>query len=140
MDTQRFRSKVDWWIALILAVGIVMLVGSFGVSYERLPMNTENAIAFVVVAGATLLLIWIPLATYYDVDKTTLTIVAGPIRWRIPITDITEVEETRSPISAPALSLDRLRIRYTNGKCVMVSPRDKAAFLKSIGHSIRHRG
>lgn len=140
METQRFRSKVDWWIALILAVGVVMLVATFGASYERMPMNTENVIMFAVVAGATLLLIWIPLATYYEVDRTTLRIVSGPIRWRIPITDITAVEETRSPISAPALSLDRLRIRYTNGKCIMVSPRDKAAFLKSIGHSLRHRG
>jgi len=79
------------------------------------------------------LLIWMSIGTYYSVDKNTLKIVAGPIRWKVPIDEITSVERTRSPISSPALSLDRLRIRYSGKKSVMISPADKKRFMKALG-------
>jgi hypothetical protein len=46
------------------------------------------------------------------------------------------VEETRNPLSSPALSLDRLKITYGNGKRIMISPADKIGFLKAIGQEL----
>ena len=76
------------------------------------------------------------LRTYYAVDTENLRIVAGPFSWRIPISQISAVRATRNPLSSPALSLDRLRIEYGNNRAVMISPADKAGFLKAIGHEL----
>ena len=65
-----------------------------------------------------------------------LRIVAGPFRWKILLDEITSVEETRNPLSSPALSLDRLKICYGNGRHIMISPADTAGFLKAIGQEI----
>ena len=48
------------------------------------------------------------------------------------VADIIDVTETRNPLSSPALSLDRLRIRYGADKHIMVSPDDKTGFLDAI--------
>ena len=64
-----------------------------------------------------------------------LRVVSGPFRWRVPIADIQSVTPTRSLWSAPALSLDRLRINYGNGRCILVSPADKQGFMEAIGQN-----
>lgn len=61
-------------------------------------------------------------------------IVAGPLRRKVPIGQIISVETTRSLRSSPALSLDRLLIRYRKNRRIMISPADKAGFLQAIGH------
>jgi hypothetical protein len=53
------------------------------------------------------------------------------IRRRIPLASITALRPTRSPWSAPALSLDRLEVVHGTGS-VLVSPRDKAGFVQAI--------
>ena len=95
-------------------------------------MTTWIILASIAVAG---LIIWIMLGTWYFVDREVLKVVCGPIRWRIPLDEITSVERTRSPLSSPALSLDRLLIRYGKRRRIMVSPDDKDGFLAAIGQS-----
>ena len=50
---------------------------------------------------------------------------------RIELADITYITPTRNAISAPALSLDRLKITYKNKK-VLISPKDKPQFYREI--------
>jgi hypothetical protein len=57
----------------------------------------------------------------------------------VPIDSIEKVEATRSPLSSPALSLDRLRINYGKRR-IMVSPSDRAGFLRAIGQDPRDVG
>ena len=57
------------------------------------------------------------------------------MRWRVPLADIQEVTPTRSAASAPALSLDRLRVEYLKGsesRALLVSPSDKWAFMRDL--------
>jgi hypothetical protein len=42
------------------------------------------------------------------------------------------VVPTRNPLSSPALSLDRLRIEYGQGRAIMISPADKGPFLRAL--------
>jgi hypothetical protein len=84
------------------------------------------------------LMIWLLTGTHYTVDRGFIRIASGPFRWKVPIDKITAVEETRSPLSSPALSLDRIRIRYGKWRQIMISPADKAGFLKAIGRQLDH--
>ncbi|WP_373886974.1 PH domain-containing protein [Acinetobacter sp. YH16040] len=46
-----------------------------------------------------------------------------------------KIEETSDSLSAPALSLDRIRIEYKKDgihESIMVSPRNKTEFIKQI--------
>jgi hypothetical protein len=48
------------------------------------------------------------------------------------------VDSTRNPLSSPAMSLDRLRIEYGQGKAIMISPEPRAEFLRQLEHRRQH--
>ena len=79
------------------------------------------------------LLLSVLLNTSYTVDRGVLKARSGPLCWKVPLDQIQSVEMTRSALSSPALSLDRLRIRYGKGRFILVSPADKSGFLRAIG-------
>ena len=49
----------------------------------------------------------------------------------IPLKDIIHITPTNSMLSAPALSLDRIEIRYEGGS-IVISPKDKDEFYRAI--------
>lgn len=134
MAAKRFKSKVDNWVLILLASVVVFQSVAIGASALQAddPLVTTGLILVGIAVAA--LMTWLTLGTHYTVDRGILKIVSGPFRWRVPIDQITSVEATRSPLSSPALSLDRMRIRYGNNRRIMISPADKAGFLKAIGH------
>lgn len=133
MSTKRFNSKLDLWILLVLIfIVVVDLVIIVGIALEpRSPLQATVTILACVAAIA--LILSIMLRTHYTVTKGDLRIVSGPFRWKVPIAEITSVTPTRSAFSSPAMSLDRLSIVYGKGRRIMISPVDKAEFLKAIG-------
>ena len=84
------------------------------------------------------LMVWLLLGTHYTVDRGVIKIVSGPFRWKVPIDQITSVTATKNPLSSPALSLDRIIIRYGKRGRIMVSPADKAGFLKAIDRNLEN--
>jgi hypothetical protein len=56
-------------------------------------------------------------------------------RQEIPLSSIEEVYQTRNPLSAPAWSLDRLRINYCGDDksgFALISPKDEIRFMQEI--------
>ena len=136
MAAKRFKSKVDRWILVVLAIVIIVEIWAIGsaATHASSPLMTTAMILLgIAVVG---LIVWLTLGTHYTVDRGVLKIVSGPFRWKVPIEQIRSVEATRSPFSSPALSLDRLRIRFGKNRRIMISPADKTAFLKAIGHDL----
>jgi hypothetical protein len=71
--------------------------------------------------------------TYYVVEGNQLRIKAGfLVNMLINIDEIRKINETRNPISSPALSLDRLEIVYKKYDRVYISPREKAEFIQDM--------
>ena len=133
MAKKAFRSKVDWWLRLLLGLVIVGEFVAIGVVIlDRTDPVVTSVTIFACLAGLALFAS-VLLGTVYTVDRGTLHVRSGPFRWKVPIDNITAVEATRSPLSSPALSLDRLRIRYDTRRQIIVSPADKAGFLAAIG-------
>jgi len=136
MTPKRFKSKIDRWLLFVL-IGIMVfevVVMSVAAAQARDP---GHALALLAVALGIIALIGsLLLRTHYDVDARTLRIVSGPFRWTVPLDQISSVEATRNPLSSPALSLDRLRIRYGGRRRIMVSPADKPGFLRAIGQDL----
>lgn len=130
MQTQRFRSKVDMWLVLILGASALLVVVGVGMATRTGEMSVVAAVAIVLVAAG--IPAWIFATTRYELSRESLIVRSGPFRWRIPLVDIKSVTPTRNPLSSPALSLDRLRIEYGQRRAVMISPSDKDGFLRAL--------
>lgn len=129
----RFRSKVDSWLALILVAAIAVQSWALVVLVRANPSALVTGMTVLMIAAGILLVASVLMRTYYTVANGVLKIVSGIFSWSIPIADITKVSPSRSPFSSPALSLDRLRIDYGAHKHILVSPQNKAGFLRAIG-------
>ena len=136
MKRKRFRSKIDRWLLYLLIVVMVFEVVVLGIAATQ---AGEPIAALSIVATALLIVALIGsllIRTHYTVSGNILKIASGPFSWSVPIDQIESVRATRNPLSSPALSLDRLQIRYGNGRRVMVSPADRAGFLKAIDQEL----
>ncbi len=129
---QRFASDRDTWLSVL---GISSAVLSVAVVLPILMADIDGGIKAVLVGSLMLnavLVSWVYFGTFYIVDGNELRIRSGPFRWRVVLKDIHRVSPTRSPWSSPALSLNRLRIEYGNGKWVLVSPVQRSEFIRSL--------
>jgi len=131
MET-RFSSKIDGWMIPIMIVSVGALIAALVVVLVEETPWPMRALTVVVVLLVILLLFAIFRSTYYVIDGGTLRIVAGPFKWKIPVADIDGVTPSRNPLSSPALSMDRLKISYGKRKFILVSPEDKAGFIRAI--------
>lgn len=130
MPTQTFKSKIDVWLAIVIAISIgAATFGAFTVMAADPGLWPFAVLMLVCAAGLPL---WLMGSTSYTLGDQELLIVSGPFRWRVPIDSITLVKNTKNPLSSPALSLDRIQIDYSRGKSIMISPNNKAQFLTAL--------
>jgi membrane protein YdbS with pleckstrin-like domain len=132
MTPKRFKSKIDRWLLFLLVAIMVFEVVVMSIVATQVNSPREATIMIVAALAIVVLIGSMLVGTHYTVSGNTLRVACGPFRWKVPIDAIQSVEATRSPLSSPALSLDRLLIHYGNRR-IMVSPSDKAGFLKAIG-------
>ena len=132
-----YKSKIDWWLGAIL---VVAMIASGLAGLKALSADTPNSIwTALLIGGVGLFLPLVSLlSTRYVIQGQQLVVRSGLFKWRISINEIWDITPTSDPIASPALSLDRLRITYGKNKSVLISPRDKDAFLAEIGSL--HRG
>jgi Bacterial PH domain len=123
MTERRYKSKVDWWLGVLLVVppaGAIVTMTTSNVMLGLLPLALITAIYGGLV-----------FPTRYGLCADELVVRFGLVRVRIPYREITNVDRTRSVLSSPALSLDRLRIEW-RGKAIMISPREREDFLREL--------
>lgn len=125
-----YESKIDAWLLIVLiaamalslsAVISALLAGGPGALWAVIP-------AFIGIGLPS----WVLMTTRYTLDRNRLLVKSGPFRWSIPVAEISNIEPTSNPLSSPALSLDRLQIEYSGGRRLMISPKDKEAFLAEL--------
>ena len=88
--------------------------------------------AVAIVAVTAVFVEWTFHSTRYTIAGSTLLVQSGIFRWQIPISEIESITPTRNPLSSPAASLDRLDVRYSGGRSLLISPRDRDRFLEAV--------
>lgn len=126
-----YISKVDWWLGLILVGSAAACLYAF-----ILALGSGSSLAIILVLpsvglGAVLPL-WLLVSTHYTLSDSMLFVKCGPFKWDIPIAQITNIKATSNPLSSAALSINRLQIDYGRNKSIMISPKDREAFLRDI--------
>ncbi|MCL4409459.1 MAG: PH domain-containing protein [Gammaproteobacteria bacterium] len=126
-----YTSKIDTWLALVL----VAIVCVFFIVFVSVLMSGK--ISAILLAIPALLVgagfpLWLMKSTNYTLSDTMLLVRSGPFKWQVPVNQINSVTPTLNPLSSPALSLDRLQINYGRWGSIMISPKDKEAFIQDL--------
>jgi hypothetical protein len=126
-----YPSKVDTWIAVLLCFAPAVTIGT---TILTLVAGEGFIVGLGSLAFLALVYFGLVLPMRYGITDEHIVVRHGLVRQKIPLADITEVSPTRSALSSPALSLDRLDIRFGEGffKHAMISPADKEAFLTEL--------
>jgi len=135
--TNRFKSKIDWWMYLTFFVWFAVNLWAV---LKLLVDGGLGALILTVCFTPFTLFLFIPMLrnTYYELCEDELLIRSGLGRGkRVAYDQITSVSRTRNPVSAPALSMDRVEIRYTyrSGKgydIIVISPLDREEFFRQL--------
>lgn len=122
-----FRSKISKGLLLLMIVAILLAPGIMLYHHSHL---WEAAILAVVTSILCLPAI---LNTYYIIEDHMLKIRSGLFyKKELSIVSIRKIVETNNMISSPAASLDRLELFYNSFDSVLISPKDKAGFIRAI--------
>ena len=125
-----YRSKIDTWALPLLA--LIPLIPAIAA------LLTHAPVAYISFSLVFLLYVVLVLPVTYRLGPVSLEIRSGMLRWSIPYAQMHAVRLTRSPLAAPALSLDRLDIHYGRSRHALISPGDRPAFLADLHVRVPH--
>ncbi len=128
-----FVSKVDFWLALLLWSLSLFTVSVPLWQWKRgAHKSLIQTILMTVILIPFAALMLIPFfGTKYILTNDQLQVDSGFSVQNIELTDITYIMPTQSMSSAPALSLDRIKISYQDEE-ILISPKDKSRFYREI--------
>jgi hypothetical protein len=124
-----FRSKLDPGLVAIIVAGLGWVW--LWVARRYWTGHVPDALDLFSAAVVSALMVWMLGGTYYVVKSDTLVVHSGPFRRIVPLDSISSLRATRNVRQAPALSSDRIEVRY-NSKHVFVSPRHRSRFVRAI--------
>ena len=127
--SEQYRSVIDPWLAILLAVIPVITLATVVVSLLNDSEGIGAAVFSILIIAGIYGGLLFPL--YYELEDTALMIRFGLIRQHVPYADITEVRLTWNPLSSPALSLRRLKVSFRK-RFVLISPVRRDEFLSSL--------
>jgi hypothetical protein len=131
--SRTYRSQVDAWLVPVLLVPPVV---SLGLTARALVVGNSVDLTWSLLALGVVVLIYggLVFPLRYLVGEGRLEVRSGFHRQRIPLAEIQRVKPTRNPLSSPALSLDRLEIRWGPGlfQAVLISPTPRDEFLTHL--------
>ena len=125
------KTKIDRWIAAVLIgiPGIMLLLSIIVFISADATAGFISLFSLIFVLVIYLLLVY---PVYYETTVDFLIIRFGVIRYKINYSDINSVKPSRSLLSSPALSLDRLKIDHGKAMPTLISPVDKKIFLEDL--------
>ena len=120
-----YYSKVDWWLVTFLVVGMSPAVFPLFWTFDWVLLSIDVVV--------TLFLIEVFRNTKYVIDGEKLIVKTGfKLSSSCDICQIKSITKTRTLLSAPALSLDRLQVKLKGGDVIVISPRKKRAFVEHL--------
>jgi hypothetical protein len=131
LECVSFRTKVDPWVVVVLVGAFLLtLMGAVNQLGESVSA-TQAMAAFAPLLAYCAIIGLCGVPTRYELGPRALVVRSGLFRYRVSYEDIRSISPTRSPLAAPAWSLDRLRIEKANGY-LLISPKDKATFVEAL--------
>jgi len=119
-----YKSKVDWWLGLVLVYPIFRSVAS---------IIEGEWIGYIGIVLCLMFVVFISKSTRYIISENHLIVKCMFIvNDKIEISKIRKIEKTNSILSSPALSLDRIAIKFNKYDEVYISPKERQAFIDEL--------
>lgn len=126
-----YKSKVDTWL-------ILLVFGTFLLPMIVLFVNTFSILVLAIFLLCLAFVSSILFSIKYVLEDETLYIkTAYLFTEKIDIKSITEISSTRTLLSAPAASIDRIALKCGR-KVVVISPKNKAEFVEDVCKMAKH--
>lgn len=124
-----FPTRVDAWLVVVIGIAVAMC---FFPAWMLRHTSPGGSIAAVVVGLLTLtVVLMLTVPCRYTLESDYLFIQCGILKKRIPYAEIRKIELSSNPLSAPALSLRRVKIVY--GRTFqLVSPQERDRFVDEL--------
>ncbi len=119
-----FTSKKDTWLTFLIWGTTILMIW--------LMIVELNIWMFLIGAVTIALFLSFWFGTRYKIEAQLLHVQSGPFRSTVRIEDIKRLKATKTLLSGPALSLDRIEILHKQYDIVIVSPKDKTAFVQAL--------
>jgi hypothetical protein len=120
-----YKSKLG--LELIIPISILFASMIYTLAIKN------NWLGLVIILLTSLFICYIFLSIKYTIEKENLNIKCGfLINKNIDIKTIIKISETYNPLSSPAASIDRLEIVYNKFDSILISPKDKKAFIEDL--------
>lgn len=120
-----YKSKIDLWLVLFLG-GILGTVTILLFIMKSWP----GVLVLLLTSG---FIIHLFRTTYYQIEAGQLRIRSGFIYNKIiPITSIRSIRKSNNLLSSPALSFDRIEIKYDQYGWLLISPREQTEFIAEL--------
>ncbi len=133
MNRTIFPSRVDIWLVAVPLVTLGFMLFLAVVLHDSAPFAS-----LIVMVSAALVVVVIGLVTVpcrYVLEAEHLLIRFGIFQQRVAYRQITGVELSSSPRTAPALSLQRIKVSYGTS-FQLISPRDREWFIRALEERI----
>ncbi len=130
MENRVFKSKVDTWLIIVMAASTLLVAGAcFSIDNADLLAYIINIVLVAVMVFAFVAIFNIR----YEVSEGVLLVRTFILlSYTIPVADIREIRASSSWLASPAASLDRLEIRYSKRRTILLSPADKQGFVDCL--------
>ena len=122
---KKYPSKISYGLLIFI---LAVLIGT------TIPMIFKPVWTGLLINTAVILFtLHLFLNTYYVIEGEFLVVKSGMIfNKKIDINSVKSIKETKTIISAPALSFDRLEVNWGQYTGVVISPRDKKKFVEHM--------
>lgn len=132
MVKEKFKSKVDCWLVCVIVMLSVLPIAP--ILWVDFSISLFCGVAVVLCFNLVMIF-----SISYTVDSTYLIVKYGFFfSQRYLIDELQSVRFTRTFLSAPAASLDRLELKFCRA-VVVVSPKEKQRFVKCLEDACPHK-
>ena len=131
LPNERFVSKRDLWLTLVIWGAVILCAASGYHLYSIGGGVLAHVVALQLVAIVPFGL-YMLYGTHYTLSEDRLRVRSGILKWTINLAAIASIRPKRDIRSSPACSMDRLLIVYAGGQQLLISPRDRDAFIDAL--------
>ncbi len=126
----KYRSRIDWWVWLTLAIWFGTVIYTF--------IDSPGWLTLIFCVAPTLLLIFFIFGCWYEIDGDTLIIYQFFRPHRFPIAKIKEVKKTTGYLATAGMSSRRVSIKFVDRSVMKsampleISPKDRDGFIAHL--------
>lgn len=125
-----YHSAVDLWIAcLLVSSPLALMVMTLAMMQQG--RNNDSLVCLIAAAVTLVATAAFTVPCRYTILSDSVTIRCGLLFYRVPFDKIKNIELSGSWLSAPAMSLRRVKIS-TASQFYLVSPRDREKFIEEL--------